>query len=67
MEGISTVVDLDGGYEVRFMTRRRSEFESIKEACVSLVQRRGPVRRLDYLQALPQLCGTELDSEGKHG
>ena len=68
MEGISTLVDLNGGYEVRFTTRRRSEFESIKEACVSLVQRRGPMRRFDYLQSLPpEMLADYLEHELSSG
>lgn len=64
MEGISTVFDLDGGYEVRFTTRRKSEFETIKEACESVVQHRGPMRRFEYLQALPpEMLADYLEKE----
>lgn len=52
MEGISTVYDLYGEYEVRFTTRRRREFEFIKEKCVEVFTRRGTVKRYDLLTCL---------------
>lgn len=64
MEGISTVFDLDGGYEVRFTTRRRREFEFIKEKCVEVFSRRGAVKKYDLLTNLaPDEMATFLERE----